>query len=233
MVERGADTFLIVNADDFGFSRGVNRGIAEAHENGIVTSASLMVKQNGAEDAARYASRRPTLDVGLHVDLDGEAARRRPWRRPRRAPVGTLEDVRRDMEAQLARFRQLLGTDPSHLDSHRHRHRYEPVRSLVLELAEGLGVPLREADRRIRFCGDFYGQRDGRPWPEGIHPGAEPPRIIARVVQTLVITKGMRRAPPHTAAPEPVVVSPTIEIAPKSRPDRDRTSAAPPSASPS
>ncbi len=65
------------------------------------------------------------------------------------------------------------------------------------------------------------------------HSVRDPARIIARVVQTLVITKGMRRAPPRTAAPEPVVVSSTIEIAPKSRPDRDRTSASPPSASPS
>ncbi len=65
------------------------------------------------------------------------------------------------------------------------------------------------------------------------HSVRDPARIIARVVQTLVITRGMRHAPPVTLAPEADAVEPAIEIAPKSRPDRDRTSASPPSASPS
>jgi glycosyltransferase involved in cell wall biosynthesis len=67
------------------------------------------------------------------------------------------------------------------------------------------------------------------------HSVRDPARIIARVVQTLVITQGMRRAPPVTASPEPeaVVAETTAEISRKSRPDRDRTSVAPPSASPS
>jgi predicted glycoside hydrolase/deacetylase ChbG (UPF0249 family) len=50
---------LIVNADDFGQSAGVNRGVIEAHENGIVTSASLMVRWPDAADAARYARPAP------------------------------------------------------------------------------------------------------------------------------------------------------------------------------
>ena len=63
------DRWVIVNADDFGRSRGVNRGIVEAHERGIVTSASLMVRWAAAADAAAYARMRPELSVGLHVDL--------------------------------------------------------------------------------------------------------------------------------------------------------------------
>jgi len=60
---------LIVNADDFGLSDGVNRGIVEAHERGIVTSASLMVWHDAARAAAAYARGRPQLDVGVHLDL--------------------------------------------------------------------------------------------------------------------------------------------------------------------
>ena len=60
---------LIVNADDFGMSAGINRGIAEAHERGIVTSTSLMVRWPAAKDAAVYARARPALGVGLHLDL--------------------------------------------------------------------------------------------------------------------------------------------------------------------
>src|SRR3954452_16947488 len=69
---------LIVNADDLGLSDGVNRGIFCAHENGIVTSASLMVRQPAAKEATRSARRFPDLGIGLHFDLgelyrDGEA----------------------------------------------------------------------------------------------------------------------------------------------------------------
>ena len=70
--------FLIVNADDFGLSEGVNRGIIEAHEHGIVTSASLMVLKPSAASAAAYSREHPRLSLGLHLDLgewayDGEA----------------------------------------------------------------------------------------------------------------------------------------------------------------
>src|SRR5205085_11997778 len=59
---------LIVNADDFGLSRGVNEGIIEAHTGGILTSTSLMVWRPGAEHAAKVAAAHPALSVGLHFD---------------------------------------------------------------------------------------------------------------------------------------------------------------------
>ena len=61
---------LIVNADDFGASAGVNRGVVEAHVRGVVTSTSLMVKGAGATGAAALARLHPRLGVGLHWDLD-------------------------------------------------------------------------------------------------------------------------------------------------------------------
>src|SRR5579884_3453160 len=64
-----AKKHLIVNADDFGLTSGVNRGIIEAHEHGIVTSASLMVRGAAAKEAADYALGRAELSVGLHLDL--------------------------------------------------------------------------------------------------------------------------------------------------------------------
>src|SRR5260370_12455273 len=60
---------LIVNADDFGQSPGVNRGIVQAFEEGIVTSASLMVRWPAAEPAAAYGIAHPNLSLGLHLDL--------------------------------------------------------------------------------------------------------------------------------------------------------------------
>ena len=67
--------YLIVNADDFGQTSGINRGIVEAHLYGIVTSTSLMVDQPGAEEAARLAAGLDNLSVGLHASITDEYAR--------------------------------------------------------------------------------------------------------------------------------------------------------------
>jgi chitin disaccharide deacetylase len=154
---------LIVNADDFGRSVATNDGIIRAHEHGIVTSASLMVRWSGAEPAAGYARRRRGLSVGLHVDLSEWAYREGEW-----VVVYERGSVAAEIVGQLERFRELLGRDPTHLDSHQHVHRTEPVASLLSELAARLGVPLRQCGT-IGYCGDFYGQTGrGEPYPSGI-----------------------------------------------------------------
>jgi predicted glycoside hydrolase/deacetylase ChbG (UPF0249 family) len=163
---------LIVNADDFGASRGVNRGIGEAHERGIVTSASLMVNRPAAAEAAAYAREHPELAVGLHVELRSWRVRRRPWSvvwsEPRLQQV-----VARDVAAQLDRFHALMRCDPTHIDSHQHRHRRDSLQPIFLALAHELAVPLRHFDPRIRFCGAFYGQDGtGRPQLAAITPAA-------------------------------------------------------------
>jgi chitin disaccharide deacetylase len=155
---------LIVNADDFGCSRGVNRGIVEAHEHGIVTSASLMVNRAAASEAAEHGREHPELAVGLHVELRRWRVRRRPW-----SFVWSNARLQRlvmtDLAAQLERFRALMGRDPTHLDSHQHRHRSESLQPIFQDLARELDVPLRHFDARIRFCGRFYGQ-DGAGQPD-------------------------------------------------------------------
>ncbi len=159
----------IVNADDFGFSHGVNRGIMEAHERGIVTSASLMVGRPGAAEAAEYARARATLGVGLHVELGRWRVGLLPHRGAARSEGLLRRRAAAELSGQLERFRALLGRDPSHLDSHQHRHRAELVRPLFEQVAGELGVPLRRIDPRVRFCGDFYGHdARGRPEPESI-----------------------------------------------------------------
>jgi predicted glycoside hydrolase/deacetylase ChbG (UPF0249 family) len=160
---------VIVNADDFGRTGAVNRGIRQAYERGIVTSASLMVRQPGASDAAQYARGHPELSVGLHLDLGEWAYGAGGWYAVYELPATTPEVITTEIRSQVDRFRELLGTDPTHLDSHQHVHRDEPVRSIAIELARELGVPLRSFDSRIRHCGDFYGQGPtGEPFPERI-----------------------------------------------------------------
>jgi chitin disaccharide deacetylase len=154
---------LIVNADDFGLSSGTNTGIVRAYEHGVVTSASLMVYGEAAPAAASYARADARLSVGLHVDL-GE------WRYRDGAWVTHYERTPADEEIprQLDRFRALVGRDPTHLDSHQHVHRDEPVATLLARLADRLGVPLRGRGP-VRYCGGFYGQTaTGEPLPEAI-----------------------------------------------------------------
>jgi chitin disaccharide deacetylase len=159
------ERLLIVNADDFGRSASVNRGVIEAHERGIVTSASLMVRWAAAEEAAAYARTSSGLSLGLHVDVGEWAYRENGWIQL----YGAAADLETEVARQLARFRGLAGRDPTHLDSHQHVHREEPLRSIMLRLAGELGVPLREFSDRVRYCGDFFGQAaKGRPYPEGI-----------------------------------------------------------------
>jgi len=151
--------FLIVNADDFGQSRGVNRGIIEAHQNGIVTSASLMVRWPAAAEAADYARRHPRLSLGLHVDLGEWAFNDGAW--VALYDVVRTEDasaVRAEIARQFAAFHRLTGKQPTHADSHQHVHNEDPARSILIEICRKLGVPLRHCDPGIRYCGSFYGQ---------------------------------------------------------------------------
>lgn len=155
---------LIVNADDFGRSELTNAGIIRAFEDGIVTSASLMVGWPAAADAARYAREHHDLSVGLHFDLSEWTYRDDEWVVVYEAEAPPADEL----ERQLQRFRRLLDRDPTHLDSHQHVHREEPVASLLADAAATLGVPLRERSR-IPYLGDFYGQwGKGEPYPEGI-----------------------------------------------------------------
>jgi chitin disaccharide deacetylase len=146
--------YLIVNADDFGRSPGINRGIMEAHERGIVTSASLMVRWPAAEEAAAYNG----LDLGLHVDLGEWAYRNDRWQALyERVRLEAAEAVAAEVAAQLEEFRRLTGREPSHLDSHQHVHRAEPIAAILRSVAAEIGIPLRHFDA-IRYYGGFYGQ---------------------------------------------------------------------------
>jgi chitin disaccharide deacetylase len=157
---------LIVNADDFGRSGGINRGIATAHEHGVVTSASLMVRWPDSARAAEYARAHLALSVGLHLDLGEWANDGNGWRAL--YTVGT-DDPEAEIRAQLATFRQLVGRDPTHLDSHHHVHRHEPVGSFVRAVGAELGVPVRSVSSEVRYSGEFYGQTGaGEPLPEAL-----------------------------------------------------------------
>lgn len=158
---------LIVNADDLGCTAATTAGILHAHAHGIVTSASLMVRPAAARDAARQAAAAGFTDLGLHLDLGEWAYRDGAWRQIARV-VDTADAaaVVAECRSQLAAFRDLVGRDPTHLDSHQHVHRDEPARRIAIELAAELGVPLRHFAADVAHCGGFYGQTGrGEPAP--------------------------------------------------------------------
>ena len=164
--------FVIVNADDFGLTSDINRGIIEAHERGIVTSASLMVRYLAAAAAAAYACARPQLSVGLHFDLAEWRYRNQAWEIS--YEVADAKDpvaIARELERQLNRFRLLMQREPTHLDSHQHAHLSEPCRGILSEQAQRLDIPLRGCSPEISYEGGFYGQTaEGGSYPDGISP---------------------------------------------------------------
>src|SRR5262245_25241994 len=160
MNDMNASLRLIVNADDFGLSPAVNRGIIEAHERGIVTSTSLMVNHGASSIAAlEWARGNSSLGVGLHVDLGEWFCRGGEWLPLYEVvPLDDAAAVATAVRDQLDRFRQLVGRNPTHVDSHQHVHCKGAAREVTIALAVELGVPLRHFTAGIRYCGAFYGQ---------------------------------------------------------------------------
>ena len=161
----GSTRRLILNADDFGQSPGINDGIIRCHESGVVTSASLMVRWPWAPAAAEYARREPALSIGLHLDIGEWVHADGDWH-----PIYEVVDpndssaIARELARQLEMFQRLMHRDPTHLDSHQHVHRGGSVCTTAMEMADRLGVPIRGTHQQISYCGEFYGQTaQGRP----------------------------------------------------------------------
>ena len=149
---------LIVNADDLGWTEGVNRGIAEAHRNGIVTSASLLANGAAFASGVEMARTTPALGVGVHLNLsDGEPVAPRGLvasllnkrgelegkpesllLRLARKCV-SLEEVEREWDAQILKVRN-CGIQPTHLDGHRHVQMLPGLFEIALRLAKRHGI---------------------------------------------------------------------------------------------
>ncbi|HEV8455583.1 MAG TPA: ChbG/HpnK family deacetylase [Gemmatimonadales bacterium] len=136
--------WLIITGDDFGMSPGINLGIVEAHHCGILTSTSLLVNRPASEAAAALARECPVLSLGLHLELDAVAPER----------------VHAELERQVARFVELVGALPTHLDSHHNVHHDPRVLPQVLAWARRSAVPVRGYSE-IRHVSKFYGQWGG------------------------------------------------------------------------
>ena len=138
---------LIVNADDFGFTRDVNAGIIEAHRNGIVTATTLMANGDAFDDALALARANPSLDIGCHVVLvQGqsvlEPARRLPETTGQLIAALAKGEIRLydEIAAQIRRI-MCAGVRVTHLDTHKHTHLLPPVLEAVTRAAKQFGIP--------------------------------------------------------------------------------------------
>jgi predicted glycoside hydrolase/deacetylase ChbG (UPF0249 family) len=158
-----SDRWLIVNADDLGLCAGVDTGILETIREGIVTSVSLLVNPPHATELAPFVE--AAVSVGLHLNLtlglpcspaDGlrclvdQGGRFRTDGHEQLSELDAAE-VRRELGAQVERFRELTGRHPSHLDFHKHLHRRDDAMlEIGIELARETGVPLRCVNEPMR-----------------------------------------------------------------------------------
>jgi chitin disaccharide deacetylase len=149
---------LIVNADDFGYTNGVNEGIIRAHREGILTSATLMANGRAFEDAVERAKANPKLGIGCHLVLTGgfSVAPRdeipsladREGRLPQslgafvaRVSMGLVrtKDIERELRAQIEKIRR-AGIELTHVDTHKHTHVHPRVMGAVGRVAQEFGI---------------------------------------------------------------------------------------------
>lgn len=150
---------LIINADDFGLTGGVNRGISEAHENGILTSATLMANGAGFEDAVQISRTTPRLSIGCHVVLVDGSSLLNPARVPSLIQTESLkfrqglskfailslgvrlnaDEIEAEATAQIRKL-QSAGIAVSHIDTHKHTHIFPNVLRPLLRAAKACGV---------------------------------------------------------------------------------------------
>lgn len=166
---------LIINADDFGYTRAVNYGILDAHKLGIVTSTTLMTNMPGAEHAAKLAKENPTLGVGVHLVLTCG----KPLLKGHKTLVSEngdfkkidfykedfyvdLEEIYNEWKAQIERFLS-LGLVSTHLDSHHHINSFGNIYEVFLKLAKEYNLPIRNNIKKEIYdiskdfkCTDFF-----------------------------------------------------------------------------
>lgn len=176
---------LILNADDFGLTRGVNEGIIRAHREGILTSATLMANSQAFDDAVELAKTNPRLGVGCHLVLVGGACvapRReissladREGRLPR--SLGMLvaklssgrvrtKEIERELRAQIDKIRR-AGIEPTHLDTHKHTHAHPRVMKVLGRVAQQMGITrVRKPVENLRDSWNSSRASGSRPWKE-------------------------------------------------------------------
>lgn len=149
---------LIVNADDFGRSKGINKGAIETFREGIVTSATLMVDGKAAVEAVKLAKRYPKLGVGLHfvlVDADDLIS----LEAQKALTFFQIGRAKKEFFRQVEKFKKLFGKLPDHIDGHQHIHKLPSFLPFIKKFCQENRLPYRGM-RGIKFIRSFYGMNN-------------------------------------------------------------------------
>ena len=144
---------LIVNADDLGYSKGVNEGIIKAYRDGIVTSTSLMVKGKAALQAVELVKQTPQLGLGLHFQIEDNDFQLLFQTKKVIAAV-FIEKTKREFLNQIEIFKRLTGKMPDHIDGHHHVHRMPRIYISIRKWCRENAIPYRG---QIHFIDSFFG----------------------------------------------------------------------------
>ncbi|NEN74221.1 chitin disaccharide deacetylase, partial [Escherichia coli] len=160
------ERLLIVNADDFGLSKGQNYGIIEACRNGIVTSTTALVNGQAIDHAVQLSRDEPSLAIGMHFVLTmGKPLTAMPgltrdgvlgkwiWQLAEEDAL-PLEEITQELASQYLRFIELFGRKPTHLDSHHHVHMFPQIFPIVSRFAAEEGIALRIDRQPLSNAGD-------------------------------------------------------------------------------
>lgn len=170
---------VLFNADDFGLTDGVTDGIIQAHVDGLVRSATLMMNGRAADYAVEQAKKHPSLKVGIHLvltwgmpisenvpDLLDDTGRFKYNSAFAEMPAPDIAQVENEWRAQLDAFTK-TGLPLHHIDSHHHVHGWAPLKDVIVRLAKEYDVPVRYVDSlkdHPEICltealfVDFYGE---------------------------------------------------------------------------
>lgn len=161
------ERLLIVNADDFGLSKGQNYGIIEACRNGIVTSTTALVNGQAIDHAVQLSRDEPSLAIGMHFVLTmGKPLTAMPgltrdgvlgkwiWQLAEEGAL-PLEEITQELASQYLRFIELFGRKPTHLDSHHHVHMFPQIFPIVAKFAAEEGIALRIDRQPLSNDGDL------------------------------------------------------------------------------
>lgn len=215
--------YLIVNADDYGYTAGVSEGIRRAHRQGIVSSTSVMMTMPAAvAELARLSAEAPTLGAGIHLTV----TEGRPFRLPGFwAPTElaaelarvAAADLRGEWQAQIEAF-LATGVPLTHLDSHHHAaYRHPKALATLFELAREYGVPVRNpypigdakadaiagafAGSGVRHAPRFVDVFDQPPFPAALLRALEavPPGLTEFMCHPGLVDQELRQASPSRA----------------------------------
>lgn len=146
---------IIFNADDFGYSFGINKGIIKAHKHGVVTSTSVMVFRPAAHEAKNLVKNCPKISIGLHFDITDEGIKA-DFMKKIGFGLTQIKKIEKQFNDQINKFIKIVGKKPDHLDAHHHVHFHPKIKPIFEKYSQKYKTPVR-GFKPFNFIDNFFG----------------------------------------------------------------------------